>query len=507
MYKQIKLTSYCTLLLLCSGCYMNKAIVQPWSADYTPDSQSDYWTPTKRSKLIKTQVQLDTVVPTENDDLSLAEIINIGLSNNTATQQTWAQAKFAAATYGQTQSSALPSVKLMYEFFRTRAASYSTAFSAGGSATGADTGTGSGTVSQGVSTGAVFIETFNQWDPQLQLTYTLFDFGKNSAAANAARQAMFFADFMHNRTIQDVVQILSSDYYDAIYQRQLLDATQANVITGMTTLDAAQVGLTAGTVSISDVLQAQTTLFQFQISNVEQQQNVVMSTSKLLKDMGLPANLPVNIEMISDANPKEEDIPSLENLLVYAMQSRPDFLAQGADLRSKELLVKKAQREVLPEFIYNLDFGKTYFSGGVNDKYDYVSYFNLSVPLFSGYYYRNNIKQAQAQRDLSEANLKDIELVLVQQVTDARNFMIVSFNALGFSKKYLTSADQQYQVALAEYKSGVVDVLTVISAQNYLADARATYAQSLKNWFESLANLTYALGASTPPSFIKEELQ
>lgn len=488
---------------------MNKALVQPWTDEYSPGSKDDYWTPSKKALAIRTVVPLERIVPDSNEPLTLGEILNIALSNNPETQLTWAQAREAAARYGQSQSSALPSLTGEFEHFRTRSSSFFATSSAGGSSTGASAGTSSGTSSTGPSTGnQIFITTFSQWGPQFHLTYNLFDFGKDRATSEAARQALFFADFTHNREIQSVLQTITTDYYNTLYQEQLLNAFSADVETAQTTLDAANLGLQTGVKNLSDVLQARTQLLQYEIEFVEQKQQVVVSLSELLNNMGLPANLPLKLEQIPDVNPTEEDLPSLEELISVAMQSRPDFLAAGADLRAKEFSLKAAKREVYPSLNYILDFGKTYYTGGLNDKYDYTSAFSLSMPIFRGYYYRNNIKIAESSVAEAEAKLKQRELALVKEVTTARYNIKIAFDALRFAKKYLASADEQYKVALAEYKAGTTDIITVVSAQSSLADARARLAKNIQGWFDALANLTYAIGAAaSPPANIQKEFQ
>lgn len=482
-------------------------MVHPWADEFSPDSSSDYWTPSKKALAVRTLVPLERIIPDAADPLTLAEILNIALSNNTDTQMTWAQAKEYAARYGQSQSSALPSLSGGFEYFRTRASSFFAGQSAGGSSTGANAGTSSGTSSNTpASANQIFVTTFSQWGPQLHLTYNLFDFGKLRATSEAARQALFFADFTHNREVQTVLQTVTTSYYNTLYQKQLLDAFLADVQTAQITLDAAQLALSSGVQNVSDVLQAKTQLLQYEIDLVEQRQQVVASTANLLNEMGLPANLALTLEEMPDVSPKAEELPSLEELISVAMQSRPDFLGAGADLRSREYSLKAAKREVYPSFDYLLDFGKTYYNGGLNDKYDYTSSFSLSMPIFRGYYYRNNIKIAEASRDEAEAKLKEVELAVVKDVTTTRHNIKIAFDALHFAKEYLASAEEQYRVSLAEYKAGTTDILTVVSAQSSLADARARLAKTIQGWFTALADLTYAIGAAAmPPASIIEE--
>ena len=64
----------------------------------------------------------------------------------------------------------------------------------------------------------------------------------------------------HNRQIQTILQFIASNYYDLIYQNELLKAHQADLDTAQITYDAAKLQLDAGTRALSDVLQAQAKL-------------------------------------------------------------------------------------------------------------------------------------------------------------------------------------------------------------------------------------------------------
>ena len=59
-------------------------------------------------------------------------------------------------------------------------------------------------------------------------------------------------------------------------------------------------------------------------------------------------------------------------------------------------------------------------------------------------------------------------------------------------------------MALKRYRFGLGTILDVVSAQDSLATARSRVAQSVQQWYSSLANLTYAVGYFT---FNPEESQ
>lgn len=485
--------SLSTILIL-GSCALNKASFESWS--YAPKSSEDYWVPPQKlDKIAKTKARL---IPTEMPDttvpLSLAEILQVALINNTDTKQTWAKAREAASQYGQSQSALLPSISGSYSFDRIRNASF---FS--GNSSQADD------VVDNQSKDDIFVTLYSQWGPQFSLAYTLFDFGQRRATTLAAKEALYYADYTHNKNIEDVLQRITNDYYNYLYAQMLLDAYVANVETAKTTLKEATLGMETGVKDVSDVLQAKTQLLQNEISYVGQKQTLQNSFATLLKDMGIPSNQEFRVVPMPSSIPSKQNFPDIDTLIQIALENRPDYLAARADLRSKEQSLIAAQRELLPSVNYNLNFGKTYFRSGLNDKYDYTSAISVSMPLFSGFYYKNNIKLAEANKMQSEAVLQDIELSVIKDITTYRYNLSISYQTMEYAKDYLAAASEQYTVSLAQYKAGTNTILDVISAQSALADARAKQASAIQEWYINLANLTYSIGIASKAA-INEEI-
>jgi outer membrane protein TolC len=425
---------------------------------------------------------LEKAVPSGTDPLTLAELIDIALQNSPATQITWAQARVAAANYALTQSGDFPELSGSFYYERIRS----------GSPAGSTTlGSAIPTVS---NQHGVNINYLEQWGPQFALTYTIFDFGQLRATSEAARQALYYADFTHNRAIQTLVQTITSDYYNYLYQRQLLEAYQANIETAQITLDAANLSLQTGVQSISDVLQAETQLLQNQIQWVSQQQQVKTALAQLLTDMGLPGNLSFEVEPLPTERPPKELLENADQVLAIALDKRPDLLAAEASLRSEEETLRAAQLDLLPTLTYSLNFGRTYFSGWVNDNYDFDSVISLNLPIFSGFSQVNTIKQARASVEQAKATLLQTELSVVQQVTTAHYNIRVSYDTLQYADDFLRAAQEEYTVTLSQYQAGTTDIINVVSAQSSLANARAQQASAIQQWFTSLSTLAYASG-------------
>jgi outer membrane protein TolC len=163
-------------------------------------------------------------------ELTLTDVVDLGLRNNPATRISWANARAAAAAYGSQRGSYLPTID------------------------GEVTGTRLKTVaSQGRS--AV---TQSVLSPSLNISYLLLDFGGRSGNVGTARNELIAANFTHNATLQGVVLQIQRAYFEYVANRALLEAQRTTEREAKTNLAAAEERNRVGVATIADVLQART---------------------------------------------------------------------------------------------------------------------------------------------------------------------------------------------------------------------------------------------------------
>lgn len=423
-------------------------------------------------------------------EMSLAELLDIALQNNPTTKQTWAMARASAAQYGESLSSFYPNVSFSSFYFRQRAG-----FPATGIPTariGAPTTIAGQNFSQGIQE-----QYFTEGGPDVVLSYTLFDFGQRSAASLAAREALYYADLSHNQQIQYVLETVMNDYYSYLYQMAVQRSDEADLANAQMALDAANEKFALGLAALGDVAQARTQYLQSKINLTSQKQEVENAFAQLAVDLGLPANVKFRVQPLPEqviADPLLEDV---DTLVAIAQTQRQDFLAAQANVRSKEASLVQAQRAVLPTINSQLSTGRYWFNPNamMEPKNHWTALISLSFPIFQGFYYRNAIKNAQANVELSQAQLMQSELALIQNVTTAHMGVKTAAANMGDSDEYLKAAELEFNIALTSYKVGTMTILDVLQAQSMLSDARTKKANAQKNWFLSLAQIAYATGS------------
>jgi outer membrane protein TolC len=398
--------------------------------------------------------------------LSLAEVVDLGLRNNPQTRVSWANARAAAAAYGSERGAYFPTID------------------------GDVTGTRLKTVaSQGRT--AVTQSVLN---PSLSLNYLLFDFGGRSGTVGAARNSLLAANYTHNATLQDVVLQIQTAYFQYVANRALLQAQQTTTREARTNLEAAEARRRAGVATIADVLQARTAASQAELAAETTQGDLQTSRGALALALGLPANLPYDIDTTTGQPPVSVLADSVDALIARAMEARPDLAAARADYEASRSEISVARASRLPSLQLNGTGGRTYTTTLPDGGNNYTVSLGLRIPIFAGFSRIYDHGEAVALADAAQARASALGQQVVFQVFSSYHSLQTAARRVATARDLMASAEQSNEVALARYRSGVGSVLDLLSAQSALADARAQQVLARLVWNTSLAQLAHDAG-------------
>lgn len=456
---------------------------------YAPLTADSLWIPPK--SLRREAINFDNVDSYEIQDkkLSLAEVIDIALYNNPTTQGTWAEARQAAASYGQSLQNYYVLSNLTSDYINYQAPFFSNTPSA--SATSVATNTSSNLNPKGPNTyhGITY-------GAQLNLSYTILDFGQTRATSQAALQALYQADFTHNNQLQSTVNLIMNDYYTYLSQQAQVSAAEQDVSNAQVSLDAVLERFKNGLADVGDKVQATTRLLQQKLMLVSQKKELTTNYTNLLYDMGFPANAYLTFEGYPEKIQLFE-IADLDTLLKIAIQHRPSLLAAESFLRSKEEQFRLAKTQRYPVITGNVEVGRENANLGIGSFYDYQVAVNLNFPLFQGFFIDNGIKKARAGIETAKAKLREMQLDLTQEVTNYFNDVFYAKETYKYAKEFLESAQTDFKVHLEQYKAGTSTIVDLMQAQTSVSSAQSQLIESEKQWYSSIANLAYSTGVLT----------
>lgn len=415
-----------------------------------------------------------TLEPTAGDELGLGDLVCMALQNSPQTRESWANARIAAAQYGAGRAAYYPDVTLTPWVQSVRQAAF-------------------------FGRGRITRDQYQNYGPQLRLSYLLFDFGAREANVRSLCETLVAANWMHNGSIQKLVQTVGNDYYGYLAAQEQMEAEVANVEDARVNLNASEARRRAGVVDLSDELQARTQLSQQQLRLLDAGQQVVLQLTQLTQAIGVSSTIPIIPKPLPKSIPVEQVTCSVEDLVSQAYNCRPELLAGLANVRRERASLVEAMRNQYGALDWTGRVGQTYYNSGETDDYDYATTIRLTIPLFRGWWYRNKIREAQGHVEKARAQLREIQVAVSRDVVQSYQDFMIASDKVKIGEEYVTSAAHSYDSALQKYKAGTTDYTTLFTALATLADARSALVESRKDWYTSLIDLSYAVGSLGAP--------
>jgi TolC family type I secretion outer membrane protein len=413
--------------------------------------------------------------------LSLVDVVDLALRNNPATRASWAQARAAASLFGSARGAYYPTVD------------------------------GAGTVArvQSPATSTRSAGKRTEYGPSIALNYLLLDFGGRSGSVETARQRLFAANLAHNATLQNTVLQAEVAYFTYMANLALLAAQRSAVADAQANLTAAQRRNTVGLATIADVLQARTALSQEQLNLETIQGNLQAARGSLASALGLPANLPFELEPLPTEIPVGMITQSVDSVINEALRNRPDLAAARAQAAAASAQVRVARSAYLPSLTLGSDAARTYSNPPTFAGPSYRVALGVAIPIFDGFSRQYDVAAARAQADAASAFADQARQDVITQVFVSYYALQTAERRVATADDLLATAQQSERVAAGRYREGVGSITDLLTAQTALANARAQQVQSRWQWYTALAQLARDAGVlgvrgDTPFSFSQD---
>jgi outer membrane protein len=153
---------------------------------------------------------------------------------------------------------------------------------------------------------------------------------------------------------------------------------------------------------------------------------------------------------------------------------------------------------LLPSLGLSANAARTYATTIPDGANSYSFSLGLSIPIFSGFSRRYDLRAAQYAAEAAGARAESLRQQVIFQVFSAYHSLQTATRRVRTTQDLLASATQSNEVALGRYKAGVGSVLDLLAAQTALADARAQRVDARLAWSVSLAQLAHDAGILDP---------
>ena len=423
---------------------------QPWATQATlPDL------PKLQGLSVEEQAQIWT----------LPQLTAYALAHNPQTAAAWDGLRAQAASLGMAKSAWLPNLSLNTNFSRRQAA----------------------------STAGFTVPARNSANPNLTLSYTLWDFGLRAAKVDAARAQEWVAGFTQNQNIQTVAFSVAQAYYQLLGNQSLVLADEKTVAENQKNLEAAEVLHRAGQATIGALYQARAAMAQAQSTLAAQRQTVRSSEGLLASTLGLSPQTTLKITSLKLGQEPPQLHSAAKTLMHAALTANPTLQQARAQVAVAQANVRSAEASGLPSLGVNSSYGYLY-QGGFRPGDTWTVGFTLTVPLFTGFNTHYQIRQTQALRDQAQSNLAASRNSTEAAVWQDFHSFQGAIAAYPGAQSGLENAGKALEVVQAQYRVGQATIQDVLLAESTLAQARYTLIQNLVNSYVALAQLSQAVG-------------
>jgi outer membrane protein TolC len=412
---------------------------------------------------------------------SLAELVDLAEAHNPETRVAWERARAQAAALGVARS----------ELYPTLAAAVLSETSRSNVLFGNE----------------FFPQTIQDFEVDLELNYTVFDFGARSGRIDAAKAKLLAANFAFNNTHRNVIYQVEQAYYRLLSSVGQEDAAGASLANAQAVQQAAEDRLAHGLATLPDVLEARSATAQadYDLQAVLGAEEI--ARGDLATAVGTSAPAVIHAQPL-DQVPTPESIGDTADLAISrALAQRPDLMQQLTAIRSANAKVNEARAAYYPalsvnaspvaQSVYGLQQPNPWshtadLVGGVT--------FNLQWTVFDGGARRNRVAQARANVHAAEAQANVARNQIADEVWIAYSNLNTAFRQRQAALALLQAADQSYSAALESYNYGVRSLLDVTAAQRTLAQARSADVLARTQVLTALADLAFRTGDSIQPN-------
>lgn len=409
--------------------------------------------------------------------LTLADTVDLALCHQPQVQATWASIKLQAAQLGEARAAYLPTLNAGASRYRD----------------GINSEQGSSTRSVGTL--------------YATLTWRLLDFGGRSANQRAADVLLQAALASQDAALQKAMAAAVGLYHDAHSARAAEQARERALELARQVLATAIKREQRGVGALPETLQARSFVAKAELElarAIGQHKRSLVALAVgvgLLDQAGDVPVLTLSSEVEEDPLGLEQNLPGW---LQSARQYHPAILAARAQLEAAREKVKVARSEGMP----TLDLSASRFingrpnqGGGSRGDRETVVGLNLNIPVFEGYARNYKIDGTQAQVELREAELRDVQAQVLGDIATTYAEATTALRSMASARALLEAAQRAVESVRRKYDAGAADIVEMLNAQSVLGDAELERIRSLSDWRSARLRLLANAGEMGRSSF------
>jgi outer membrane protein len=330
----------------------------------------------------------------------------------------------------------------------------------------------------------------------INLNQLIYDFGhtRNLVLAQKLSEKAYDANAL--ATTEEVVLTADQAFYNALIAQAELDVARQTVDTRQTTDN--QVGeMTRNKLkSTLDLSFADVDLSQAKLLVLDAQNNSDASMAVLDAVLGLDHS--VTYRLVEDTAAPAPPPADVAPLIQTALQQRPDLQALTLDTQSAQKYARAQWDQLLPSVsalgtvgiipVHPSTYYITNWWGGIAG--------NLSVPVFNGFLYSSEAREAKYRAQAASENARDLRDRIVSDVRTSWLQANNNWQRMDVTAQLVKQADLALALAQTRYKLGLSSIVELSQAQLQQTSAQIQDTSARYQYRLSLSTLNYEMGVT-----------
>jgi outer membrane protein TolC len=343
-----------------------------------------------------------------------------------------------------------------------------------------------------------------RWSTGIRLVQSLYEGGRMLSSLRMARGFRAQALARHQAVVADAATEVRVTYYDVLLAAKQIEVSEASVRLLEKELEDNQRRFRAGTVPRFNVLRAEVELANARPGLSRARNGHRLAKNVLVNQLGYNVpretweDIPLHLVDTLDVPRLEIAVPAA---VAQALERRPELVAlrETERLRREGLVSAKAGR--LPRLQGYAGYGvrKSNFSSDVGEQvHGWEVGVEASWDLFDGGLTRGKVIEARAEIEKAEVETGDVTRKIELEVRSTYSTLVEAWEVLESQAKVLEQAEEALRLAGARAEAGTGTQLDVLGAQTALTDARTILIRAKRDYAVARTRLERAIGAYVP---------
>ncbi|MBF0121036.1 MAG: TolC family protein [Desulfobacterales bacterium] len=339
-----------------------------------------------------------------------------------------------------------------------------------------------------ISSGKITNNSSNQYTSSVNLNQNLYDFNKTDLQVRIQKLNRDVSSYDFERVLDQVIFNVKQSYYGFLQAKRNNDVAKESINQFEQHLEQAQGFFKVGVKPKFDVTKAQVDLGTARLNFIKTAN--ALKTAKIKLDNSMGIINPSDYE-IEDNLYFEKYAITLEEAINIAYKKRSDLKSIIFKKEVGNESIKLAKKAYYPVVSGNMSLG-----WGAED-FPLENSWNIglavSIPIFNGFLTINQIKEANSNLKVLEANEEYLRQQIFLEIKQAYLNLQQAEEAIQIAKLSVSQAEENLSLADNRYKTGAGSLLEVTDAEISYSSAKKAYIQSLYDYKLAQANLEEAM--------------